>query len=585
MSQSPSQANEDLSTYRRGWSALNELIAEGRSFSGNERNCAFLNVRGERFADVSSATGLDLPDDTRAVVATDWDFDGKVDFWITNRTAPRVRFLHNVSQSVKDRGFLGVRLVGKTCTRDAIGARVVVFLQGDSQPVHRTLRAGEGFVSQSSKWLHFGLGTVSGIETVIVHWPGGKPERFAGLTSGGHYVLTQGAGKSVAYTFPKAMQVAPSAPLAPILSDSATRTWIIGRVPMPGANKAAKQPTLLNLWSGICSACASELAEWSKSEKALRSSGLEIVALSVDHLSGDGESDLLDKLGFPFKRGKATQAQLHAMEVIHRTFLELQQPLPVPSSFLLDDRGRLAAIYKGKVSVEMLLKDVALLKADLDQQRAAAVPYPGRWASTPFSPDPNRIAVALEKSGQTAAASAYLEQFLGAARFYLEGQFGSQDQHLQTVKTSHVLLGDFLMAQKNAPKAARVYANLLKLAPKDGTLHQSIGERLLAQNLARPALTHLQNAMKLVAPNANLYFNTGLASLAAGQAKAAIPLFQQSLKLQPNDAVTLYQLAVALEVTGRRAEAIASCQAALKARPGWSVAAQKLRTLQKNSLP
>ena len=44
------------------------MINAGRSFSGQERNCIFLNpgasqaARG-RFADVSSATGLDFDDD------------------------------------------------------------------------------------------------------------------------------------------------------------------------------------------------------------------------------------------------------------------------------------------------------------------------------------------------------------------------------------------------------------------------------------------------------------------------------------------------------------------------------------------
>ena len=63
---------------------LGRMIVEGRSFSGNERNCVFLNT-GEataakgRFANVSAVSGLDFPDDARAVALVDWDHDGDED--------------------------------------------------------------------------------------------------------------------------------------------------------------------------------------------------------------------------------------------------------------------------------------------------------------------------------------------------------------------------------------------------------------------------------------------------------------------------------------------------------------------------
>ena len=42
-------------------------MEQGRSFSGHERNCCFLNVAGERFANVSAVSGLDYPDDGRSI--------------------------------------------------------------------------------------------------------------------------------------------------------------------------------------------------------------------------------------------------------------------------------------------------------------------------------------------------------------------------------------------------------------------------------------------------------------------------------------------------------------------------------------
>ena len=94
MSHSPDELSTSgqLLQYDRGWSALNKLIRSGRSFSGRERNCCFLNLGdGKSFANISAASGLDMIHDGRAVAMSDWDADGDVDLWIASRTGPRVR--------------------------------------------------------------------------------------------------------------------------------------------------------------------------------------------------------------------------------------------------------------------------------------------------------------------------------------------------------------------------------------------------------------------------------------------------------------------------------------------------------------
>ena len=102
MAHSPEeQVFESLSDYRSGWKAVFKMMKEGLSWSGRERNCAFLNMDGARFAELSSVSGLDFADDARGAAVVDWDLDGRLDLWVTNRTAPQARFMHNVSE----RGF------------------------------------------------------------------------------------------------------------------------------------------------------------------------------------------------------------------------------------------------------------------------------------------------------------------------------------------------------------------------------------------------------------------------------------------------------------------------------------------------
>ncbi len=135
--------------YLRSWDALGKMLEEGKSWSGRERNLAYLNTGDGRFTDVSTLAGWAFPSDSRALGFTDWDGDGDLDVWQANRSAPRVRFLFNQLET-PDR-FLKIRLIGTRCNRDAIGARVTLTLY-DGKRLLKTLRAGEGYPQRFIKW-------------------------------------------------------------------------------------------------------------------------------------------------------------------------------------------------------------------------------------------------------------------------------------------------------------------------------------------------------------------------------------------------------------------------------------------------
>ena len=133
---------------------LYQMVRNGRSFSGHERHCAFLNLGQGKFADISSVCGVDLPEDGRALVHCDWDFDGDLDLWIANRSGPQVRFLRNDLET--SHHFLKIRLEGKDANRDAIGTRVEVTLSdpqagSGKSTLIKTLRADWGPVQGSKE--------------------------------------------------------------------------------------------------------------------------------------------------------------------------------------------------------------------------------------------------------------------------------------------------------------------------------------------------------------------------------------------------------------------------------------------------
>ena len=203
---------------------------QGVSWSGHERNCCYLNTGDGRFANISAASGLDFMDDARAYALVDWDHDGDVDLWSVNRTAPQIRMLRNDTPS--NHHYLALRLEGRTCNRDAIGARVEVHWKAEGQKANaaetdnpqtqlptshliKSLRAGEGFLSQSSKWLHFGLGNLDDIERLVVHWPGGTPEEFLNVEPDRHYIVVQGTGTAQPWNPPvRTVGLVPSVPPA-----------------------------------------------------------------------------------------------------------------------------------------------------------------------------------------------------------------------------------------------------------------------------------------------------------------------------------------------------------------------------------
>ena len=178
MSQTPQEAAkiDNEHPYAKAAAQLNKLIRGGRSLSGHERNCFFLHLKGTSFANTSSVSGFDFDDDGRAVAKCDWDLDGDLDFWIANRTAPQVRFLQN--EVGTQNHFVAFRLQGTESNRDAIGARVELKLHGSKQSLIQGVRAGEGFLAQSSKIVHFGLGGETKIADLTVRWPNGDIERF-----------------------------------------------------------------------------------------------------------------------------------------------------------------------------------------------------------------------------------------------------------------------------------------------------------------------------------------------------------------------------------------------------------------------
>jgi tetratricopeptide (TPR) repeat protein len=644
------------------------------SWSGGERDCVYLNTgasraaearadTGEegkngsaeviRFANASAVAGVDYPDDGRAAAFVDWDADGDEDLWLVQRTGPQVRFARNDAGNLAGNHFLSIRLQGdgKSAPRDAIGARLEWSLKpaaAGARPVKmiRTLRAGEGYLSQSSKWVHFGLGASTAIDRLTVRWPGGRTETLKGLKADTRYTIVQGRGRAERASDVAAAVALKPSKLSPPTPTAVARVVLATRVPLPqlpftelgtsespapaAANRTvndavAGRPTLVNLWASWCAPCVAELRDLAAHRAELDAAGLRVIALSVDAVAqGKGDvsagSDpappggpaaarrMLERMGpFPFDAGLATEDAVGKLETLDTALFTQRHPLPVPTSFLVDRHGRVAAVYKGPVKVDQLLADVRNLDAgadDPDRLLELALPFPGRRYSRPGQFARADLAMRFIEAGYLDDATRYLT---GYEADIAAGRARAGDS---SHATAHYNLGVALAAKGEGDRALAEYDRAVELKPDFLDAHFNAGELLAKQGKTDKALARYRRALKVDPSYVKVLNNVGILCADAGRldeavrhyrkalgstpdhldvlnnlgnalvrmkrADEAVMHFRRALEQSPDDARTHYNLGAALDAQSRYADAAAAYGRAVRLDPKHAVAHNNL---------
>ena len=166
----------------------------GEPYPYAERNMLVRNLgKGKGFEDITASAGpaLEHVEVTRAAVFGDIDNDGGMDILITNNNGP-ARLLRNTAPN---RGhWLLVEVEGTESDRSGYDSIVELF-RPDGTSLSRWVRSDGSYLSANDPRVHFGLGALTEVDHLEVHWLGGACEAWDQTAVDQIVTLRQGDGQ------------------------------------------------------------------------------------------------------------------------------------------------------------------------------------------------------------------------------------------------------------------------------------------------------------------------------------------------------------------------------------------------------
>lgn len=167
--------DHDFSDFRN---VANNLVDIGTLLSAipavKVPNFAFRNTGNLEFENVTKKWNLNIASFSNGAAYGDLDKDGDLDLIVNNIDDPAFLFENNIPK--EGNNYLRVQLKGSEQNPQAYGAAVSIFAEGQTQK--RLLLSGRGYLSKPENVLHFGLGTLTEVDSIQIIWPGGKIQRL-----------------------------------------------------------------------------------------------------------------------------------------------------------------------------------------------------------------------------------------------------------------------------------------------------------------------------------------------------------------------------------------------------------------------
>lgn len=539
---------------------MNLLIRSDGSWSGRERDVCYRNLGEGRFEDVSFVTGLDSAGDGRAWATLDWNGDGALDLALVSRTGPRLQMWQNqAGRSV----IVELRGNGKGTNADAVGA-VAELETSAGRKLRRIVQAGSGFLSQSSRRLHFALVSGESPRVLRVEWPGGVRQEIAGIALG-TWALRQDENRLTPVG--KRIWAREKQEAAP------ESVWLVAPVATPSMAGLAKgKKRLLNFWASWCPPCKQEMAEWKLAAGRFAAAGLDVVVASVDE-------DKTKKPDAPFVLLQPSEREVAAWNLWHRHLYERRQDIGLPTSFLLDEEGRTVKMYKGVTGSAAILRD-------LRAQARPALPFAGKW----YGGQPQRnfveMATALAEHGLGAESVRFFEAAMAQGSVAAEtlnnyagvllelGELEKAEALLLRTLTEYpkqldalANLGTLRLKQGQAGAARELFRQVLAAEADDAMALHGLGSALFALQDLAGARAAFEMAVAMDGENAEYRKSLGSVLAAAGELAAALREFELVRAAMPDAVEVANNLGILYVETGEFAKGEAEFQRAIGLAP------------------
>ena len=234
-------------------------------------------------------------------------------------------------------------------------------------------------------------------------------------------------------------------------------------------------------------------------------------------------------MNFPFASSVANAEVLQSLQEMHDVHIGLSRPLPIPSAFLLDPKGRVSVIYKGKQQLDTIIADLEHANLTRAERSIRSAAIKGRTINHPVS-----IA-----SGDLQAASL---QFRRAASEEKKGNIEAAESHylwatelVPNYSAAQISLGKLYLKKREWKSAAeRIWKGLQHDRGKAedhyilAKTYQQIGKN-------NEALKSLGTAIELDPEFAPALFEIAAINVKSGNIPNALLLYRQGLKTQPDN--------------------------------------------------
>src|SRR5260221_5103270 len=164
-------------------------------------NYGYKNNGDLTFTDVTLPWGLQTPSFSNGATFADLDNDGDLDYVVNNINDMAFVYKNTLYEDPQKKegdhpNFLRIRLQSGSKNRQGIGANVTLRygggkIQYSEQSIYR------GFLSSVEPFIHFGLGAITTVDSVLVKWPDGNVDLLRNVKSNQVLIVEEKEGKSI----------------------------------------------------------------------------------------------------------------------------------------------------------------------------------------------------------------------------------------------------------------------------------------------------------------------------------------------------------------------------------------------------